>query len=246
MADDPLLLWPAWPAPGNVRACMSTRLGGVSEGAYASLNLGLHSGDAPTRVQENRKRLMHAAAVPTEPRWLKQVHGTHVEAAHTLDAGATPEADGTWTDRAQVPCVVMAADCLPVLLAHRDGTAVAAVHAGWRGLAAGVLEAGLAALPGNARDYIAWLGARIGPQAFVVREDVRAAFQGQNDEAAFEALAGGQWRADLGRLAALRLRAQGVAVYDSGLCTASDPEHYFSHRRDGKCGRMAALIWRAH
>ncbi|MHA7832839.1 MAG: peptidoglycan editing factor PgeF [Algiphilus sp.] len=225
---------------------MSTRVGGVSQANFASLNLGLHSGDAVDCVQENRKRLMQAAALPAEPRWLTQVHGTRVLPAHTIGPGDAPEADGAWTDQVQMPCVVMAADCLPVLLARRDGAAVAALHAGWRGLAAGVLETGLAALPGDARDYIAWLGARIGPQAFVVREDVRSAFRGQGDETAFETLAGGQWRANLGRLAAVRLRAQGVAVYDSGLCTASDPTHYFSHRRDGRCGRMAALIWRVH
>ncbi|MEQ9614573.1 MAG: peptidoglycan editing factor PgeF [Algiphilus sp.] len=243
-AGSPPLLWPDWPAPGNMRACMSTREGGVSEGAFASLNLGLHSGDDSAQVRLNRARLLQAAGLPSAPPWLRQVHGTTVLPAHAIGPGDAPEADGVWTDQPQLPCAVMAADCLPVLLARRDGGAVAALHAGWRGLAAGVLEAGLAALPGASSDYMAWLGARIGPKGFVVREDVRAAFNRPEDTAAFVGLGAGQWRADLGRLARHRLEAAGVAVHDSGLCTFSQPAIFYSHRRDGPCGRMAAIIWR--
>lgn len=223
---------------------MSMRQGGVSAGVYASMNVGMNSGDDAERVRENRHRLVQASKLPAEPCWLRQVHGVDVVAAHDVPAGHVPEADGAWTDAPGVGCVVMAADCLPVLLARRDGGAVAALHAGWRGLAAGVIEAGVGALPGAPEQYIAWLGARIGPDAFVVREDVRSAFQGADDASAFAPVGAGQWRADLGRLAANRLRLLGVEAFDSGLCTASDNERFFSHRRDGACGRMAAVIWR--
>lgn len=238
------VLCPDWPAPQGVRAFMSTRRGGVSSGVYASMNVGMNSGDDADRVRENRQRLVQATGLREPPRWLRQVHGVVVVAAHEVPADRVPEADGAWTDAPGVGCVVMAADCLPVLLARRDGGAVAALHAGWRGLAEGVVEAGVNALPGAPEQYIAWLGARIGPDAFVVREDVRSAFQGADDAAAFASVGADQWRADLGRLAANRLRLLGIEAFDSGLCTASDNARFFSHRRDGACGRMAAVIWR--
>lgn len=223
---------------------MSTRQGGVSSGLFGSLNVGMHSGDDVDLVRENRRRLAQAVALPAEPCWLRQVHGVEVVAAHGLTAISHPEADGAWTDQTDTPCVVMAADCLPVLLARRDGGAVAALHAGWRGLAAGVIEAGVRRLPGAPETYIAWLGARIGADAFLVRDDVRAAFQGAEDGAAFSPAGAQQWRADLGALAANRLRAMGIASFDCGRCTFTDHEHFFSYRRDGQSGRMAAMIWR--
>jgi hypothetical protein len=221
---------------------MSTRRGGVSRGPFASLNLGALTEDDAAAVQRNRKRLRRAAALPREPRWLRQVHGRRIVALDEVPAGGpAPEADGGWSAGSAV-CAVLVADCMPLLLARRDGGAVAAVHAGWRGLAAGVLEAALAALPGPAGDWLAWLGPRIGPAHFLVREDVRAAFPDAGF--AFREAGGGQWHADLGAIATRRLRERGVAVHDSGLCTASDAQRFYSFRRDGRCGRMAALIWR--
>lgn len=236
------LIHPDWQAPPSVQACMSTRIGGVSKGDFASLNLGAMTDDDPAAVTQNRRRLRNAATLPAEPRWLKQVHGTRIVALDdSPESDGAEVADGSWSARGAV-CVVLAADCLPVLLARRDGTAVAAVHAGWRGLAAGVLEAALAAIPGAPGDWIAWLGPRIGPAHFRVREDVRAAFSGAGF--AFENAGDGQWRADLGAIAAASLRERGVMVWDSGLCTVSDAARFHSHRRDGGGGRMAALVWR--
>lgn len=238
------LIRPEWPAPSGVHACMSTRVGGVSRGSFASLNLGATSDDDAEAVRRNRARLRRAAALPAEPAWLQQVHGRHIVCLDSFEAGqAPPQADASWTAGDAV-CAVLAADCLPVLLARRDGAAVAAVHAGWRGLAAGVVEAALAAIPGRPEQWQAWLGARIGPDHFLVHGDVRQAFDARDDATAFSDAGDGRWRADLGRLAALRLARAGVPVYDSGLCTASDPERFFSHRREQPCGRMAAVIFR--
>lgn len=221
---------------------MSTRLGGVSSGPFASLNLGATTKDDPAAVQNNRERLRRAAALPAEPRWLRQVHGRRVVALDATPPGdAPPEADGGWS-AGEVVCAVLAADCMPVLLARRDGGAVAAVHAGWRGVAAGVLEAALSAIPGAPEDWLAWIGPRIGPAHFLVREDVLAAFPDAGF--AFREAGRSQWHADLGAIAARRLSERGVAVHDSGLCTVADARRFFSHRRDGPCGRMAALIWR--
>ncbi|WP_232226795.1 peptidoglycan editing factor PgeF [Algiphilus aromaticivorans] len=221
---------------------MSTRVGGVSQGPFARLNLGALTEDDPAAVKDNRERLRRAAALPGEPSWLRQVHGRRIVALDEMPAGGSPpEADGGWSAAGAV-CAVLAADCMPVLLARRDGGAVAAVHAGWRGLAAGVLETALAAVPGASQDWLAWLGPRIGPAHFLVREDVLAAFP--DAVFAFREAGDGQWHADLAAIAARRLGAHGVAVHDSGLCTAADAQRFFSHRRDGRCGRMAALIWR--
>lgn len=235
------LLLPDWPAPSNVRACVSTRLGGVSSGAYASLNLGAHVGDEAEAVAENRRRFAKAADLAHEPAWLTQVHGCAVVAA-----GEHATADACWTATPRRPCAVMTADCLPVLFAALDGSCVAAAHAGWRGLAAGVLESTLAALPTSPAQVIAWLGPAIGPAAFQVGDEVRAAFvaQAADDAAAFRP-DGKRWRADLFALARARLARAGVAaVYGGGLCTVSDQARFFSHRRDGLSGRFASLIWR--
>jgi YfiH family protein len=216
----------------------------VSVGPYASLNLGDHVGDDPAAVAENRRRLKAALALPAEPHWLRQVHGMRVIQA---DAGQPTEADGVWTDRIGVVCTVGMADCLPVLFCDRAGTRVAAAHAGWRGLAAGVLEATVAALGVAPDQLLAWIGPAIGAAAFEVGPEVRAAFLAADAEAilAFQPGRGDRWQADLMALARQRLRRAGVAQAWGGHgCTSSESAWFFSHRRDGTSGRMAALIWR--
>lgn len=237
----PLLL-PDWPAPPNVRAFVSTREGGVSAGAFASLNLGAHVGDDPAAVAENRRRFARAAGIAA-PGWLSQVHGCDVVPAN---AAGGERADASWTAEAGLPCAVLTADCLPVLFAAVDGSCVAAAHAGWRGLAAGVLEATLATLPVPASRLMAWLGPAIGPDAFQVGDKVRTAFVGAaaEDAAAFKP-DGQRWRADLFGLARARLRRAGVeSIHGGGICTVSDATRFFSHRRDGLSGRFATVIER--
>lgn len=234
-----------WPAPPGVRAVSTLRLGGVSQGAYDSLNLAAHVGDAPARVAANRRRLRESLALPAEPFWLNQTHGLAVAQARR-ESGLPPEADASFSGEAGVVCAVMTADCLPVLFCDRAGTQVAAAHAGWRGLAAGVLEATLAALGGG--DWMAWLGPAIGPQAFEVGPPVRQAFLerlGEDGQAAFRQTGENHWLADLCALARIRLARAGVnEVYGGGHCTYADPGCFFSYRRDGQTGRMATLIWR--
>lgn len=232
---------PDWPAPPGVRAGNTLRTGGVSVGPYASLNLGDHVGDERERVAENRRRLRTALNLPAEPVWLNQVHGSEVVKA---DSPHTRMADAAWTDERGVVCAVMTADCLPILLCNRLGTRVAAVHAGWRGLAGGVVEAAVAALA--TPDLIAWLGPAIGREAFEVGDEVRWAFierLGDDCGNAFRP-ANGKWRADLYALARQVLNRVGIAaVYGGEYCTHSDPTRFFSYRRDGQTGRMASLIW---
>jgi polyphenol oxidase len=233
-----------WPAPRRIHALQTRRSGGVSTGEFATLNLGDHVGDEPLAAAENRRRLCAALQLQTEPQWLDQVHGTQVAALP--HASERPQADACWTTQAGVVCAVLTADCLPVLLCADDGSVVAAAHAGWRGLVAGVLEATLAALPLPPSRCLAWLGAAIGPAAFEVGPEVRAALIAA-DAGCAQAFApgrGDRWQADLYRLARRRLLAAGVAaVHGGGLCTASDAAAWFSHRRDGRSGRMASLIW---
>lgn len=240
----PRWITPDWPAPAGVRALTSLRAGGVSRGAYAGLNLALHVGDDPERVRENRDRLARAAGVPVEPCWLEQVHGAGVIDAADWRPGVRADA-AVARDPGRV-CAVLTADCLPVLLCARDGGAVAAIHAGWRGLAAGVIEAAVRALGDSG---IAWLGPAIGPQAFEVGEEVRAVFLAADADAAaaFRPSPAGRWLADLYRLARRRLRAAGVTeVYGGGECTHRDAARFYSYRRDGVTGRMASLIWREY
>lgn len=247
---------PDWPKPRRVRALMTTRNGGVSAGAWAGAsggggcNLGLHCGDEPEAVVANRARL--AACLPAEPGWLRQVHGVRVVDAGEARApdGAPCEADALFATMPRIVCAVQVADCLPVLLCDRDGTRVAAAHAGWRGLAAGVLEATLARSGLDADRTFAWLGPCIGPTRFEVGDEVRdlfiAAARGGRDpvDAAFVRSTSGKWLADLPALASARLAACGVRdVTASGLCTVSDPRRFYSYRRDGVTGRMAAAIW---
>ncbi len=235
---------PDWPAPPGVRALMTTRQGGTSPPPWDSLNLGVAVGDDPARVSANRALL--GTLLPQPPRWLRQVHGRAVVHADAVRAHAPPEADAAWTATAGVVCCVQVADCLPVLLSTRDGSAVGAAHAGWRGLAGGVIEAAVAAMPAPAAAVIAWLGPAIGPAHFEVGGEVRAAFVGHDPDSAadFRSHGPGKWLADLFALARRRLRAAGVeAMHGGGLCTVSDPARFFSHRRDRPGGRMAALVW---
>lgn len=240
----PELIVPDWPAPANVRAVQTTRHGGVSRGPYASLNLGDHVGDDATAVAANRTRL--EAMLPAGPIWLKQVHGIAV--AHADTAGAGVEADAAVAHHHDRVCAVMTADCLPLLLCDRSGSAVAAAHAGWRGLCAGVIEATVAAMCVPASDLLAWLGPAIGPQAFEVGDEVRTAFLAHDvvATAAFAAHGRGKWLADIWLLARQRLAALGVdSVWGGGQCTVADRERFFSYRRDGATGRMATCIWLA-
>lgn len=235
-----------WDAPAAVGALMSQREGGVSAAPYDTLNLGIAVGDDPAAVAENRRRF--AAATGAEPFWLQQVHGTRVvRLGHDDDRVA----DAAWTDEPGLACVVQVADCLPVLLARRDGRAVAAAHAGWRGLAGGVVEAALGALcEGSAcapADVVAWLGPCIGPRQFEVGADVLAAFPGAASRFVSRPRADGspRWLADLPALARDRLRAAGVVAVAGGTwCTVEDRSRFFSFRRDGVTGRLAAAVWR--
>ncbi|KAA3655270.1 MAG: peptidoglycan editing factor PgeF [Proteobacteria bacterium] len=240
----PVVITPDWPAPPGVHALMTTRVGGVSTGPFASLNLGDHVGDAPAAVAANRRAL--TAWCPAPPRWLNQVHGVEVVPAASIEAAV--DADASFARREDVVCAVMTADCLPVLFCDTKGAVVAAAHAGWRGLHAGVLEQTVARMQVPPGDVMAWLGAAIGPDAFEVGDEVRAAFVAHEAAAAAAFRPGrvpGKWLADLYALARQRLAACGVTrVYGGDLCTVSDPQRFFSYRRDGQTGRMAAMVWR--
>ncbi|WP_459206737.1 peptidoglycan editing factor PgeF [Pseudomonas sp. MLB6B] len=235
------LLFPDWPAPANVGACVTTRAGGVSLPPYDTFNLGDHVGDAPQAVAENRQRL--SSTLQVRPAWLKQVHG--VDVAHA-DPERVCQADACWTSTPGIACAAMTADCLPVLFCDRAGSRVAAAHAGWRGLAAGVLEATLDTLAIAPDQVLVWLGPAIGPQAFEVGLEVREAFTRQHPEAHTAFVPGaqpGKLLADIYALARIRLAARGVtAVYGGGLCTVSDPRFY-SYRRTPQGGRFASLVW---
>lgn len=234
-------LEPDWPAPARVRACSTTRSAGDSQPPFDRFNLGDHVGDDPLQVQANRSWL--AQQLNCSPAWLEQVHGvTVVEARPAVVATA----DACWSRTPGVACTIMTADCLPVLLAARDGSCVAAVHAGWRSLAGGVLENTLVAMAVPPDAVLAWLGPAIGPEVYEVGPEVRDAFVARHAaaEAAFVPSGrAGHWLADLYRLARIRLAAAGVqAVYGGGFCTLTD-ERFYSYRGDAVTGRQASLIW---
>ena len=238
------LIRPDWPAPANVRALVTTRRGGVSQGPYASLNLGDHVGDDPAAVAHNRALL--SAQLPAGPVWLKQVHGLAVVEADRVSG--IPEGDASVARRPGTVCAVLTADCLPVLLCDQAGTVVGAAHAGWRGLAGGVIEAAVAAMGVAPERQMAWLGPAIGPEAFEVGGEVRDIFMAHDAaaERAFVAHGNGKWLADIYLLAAQRLGRLGVPRVSGGnLCTYRDRERFYSYRRDGATGRMASLIWLA-
>ncbi|NBC22576.1 MAG: peptidoglycan editing factor PgeF [Gammaproteobacteria bacterium] len=237
------LIRPDWEAPPVVAAAATTRTGGVSTGAFAEFNLGAHVGDVPAAVAENRRRLVEALALPGEPAWLAQVHGTRVVEARP---GGTPaEADAAVTREPGVVCAVLTADCLPVLLASRGGDEVAAVHAGWRGLADGVISAALEGMRTPPEELLAWLGPAIAQPAFEVGDEVRERFIRRDviNAAFFAPNERHRWQADLTGLARRELEAAGVGVSGGGFCTHDESERFFSYRRDGSCGRQATLVW---
>ncbi|CAN5302902.1 purine nucleoside phosphorylase YfiH [soil metagenome] len=250
------LIIPDWTAPPNIAALVTTRSGGESLPPYddgqggGGLNLAMHVGDDAGRVMRNRALLREL--LPAEPSWLSQIHGTSVvDAAQTFDAASygTIEADASFATEAGVVCAIMTADCLPVIFCDQAGSIVAAAHAGWRGLANGVLENTVSCLRDKgAVEILAWLGPAIGPLQFEVGEDVRSVFV-QRDaraEAAFNAFTGrpGKYLADIYQLARLVLAKAGVRqIFGGGLCTVSDPGQFYSYRRDHSTGRFASLVW---
>lgn len=235
-------LVPDWPAPANVHARVTTRAGGASTGPWQGLNLASHVGDDPAHVALNRAWLR--AQLPADPLWLEQVHGTDCVVAESAQTGCTADASVSF-EPWQI-CAVLTADCLPVLFCTQDGQGVGAAHAGWRGLLAGVLENTVRAMQAPPDQIMAWFGPAIGPQAFEVGDEVRAAFLAHDAACADAFVAHGQkWLADIYALARLRLQDMGLlSIYGGGLCTVSDAERFYSYRRDGATGRMASLIWR--
>jgi len=242
--DEVPMIAPDWRVPARVRAAFTLRLGGVSHAPYDSLNVGTHVEDSAAAVRENRRRLQERLQLPSEPVWLQQVHGVEVL---DLDArGISRAADAAVTRAPGRVCVIQVADCMPVLFAARDGSAVGAAHAGWRGLAGGVLEATVRKLGVAPDQLLAWLGPAISQEHFEVGDDVRDAFVSHDPSAgpAFVANPRGRWQCNLYALARRRLAALGVHdVSGGGWCTFADAARFFSYRRDGQCGRMAALIW---
>jgi purine-nucleoside/S-methyl-5'-thioadenosine phosphorylase / adenosine deaminase len=234
---------PDWPAPARVRTLITTREGGVSEGPYASLNLGLRSGDDPGRIARNRRLL--EAYLPAPPIWLKQVHGARVASA--CERAGEPEADASTARQPGRVCAVLTADCLPLLLCDRDGTTVGIAHCGWRGIAAGVIEATVSAMGCPASQLVAYLGPAIGPAVYEVGAELREIFASHHaaDAAAFRPGKPGKYFADLYALVRRRLARLGLTeVHGGGFCTYSEPRRFFSFRRDGAAsGRMASLIW---
>jgi len=235
---------PAWPAPAGVKAFVTTRAGGVSEGEHASMNLGLSSGDDPVRVERNRAIVR--AHLPSEPVYMVQVHGVGVADLDRLAIGERPRADAAVTAMRGRAAAVLTADCMPLFLCERSGTRVAVAHAGWRGMAAGVIENAVAALRVDAADVVAWMGPAIGPDAFEIGPEVREAFLAADPDAqgAFRAHAPGKFMADLYALARRRLARMGVGeIHGGGFCTFHDAGRFFSYRRRKDSGRMGAFIW---
>lgn len=248
---DSVLLRADWPAPPGVRALTTLRCGlevGVSAPPFDRFNLGDRCGDDPEAVAHNRAALRWLAELPAEPRWLRQVHGTRVWRFHAGDAVQDVEADAAVTSVPGEVLVVLTADCLPILLCAADGSEVAAVHAGWRGLAAGIVERSIAAMRTPPGRVLAWIGPAAGPARYEVDAAVRDPFVAGDPgaAAAFAPTHPGHWLCDLPRLATMRLQRLGVGVVHGGRhCTISDPQRFYSHRRDGRSGRMASLIWLA-
>ncbi|WAK01949.1 peptidoglycan editing factor PgeF [Methylobacter sp. YRD-M1] len=236
-------LEPDWPAPGHIHAATTLRTGGVSKGAFASLNPATHVGDDAETVRQNRQIIKTMLGLPAEPVWLEQIHSSIA-----VDAGKTQslvQADASYTDEAGVVCAVLTADCLPLLVCNTDGSRIAAIHAGWRGLLSGVIGNTVTAM-GN-QDLLVWLGPAIGPACFEVGAEVREAFIEKSAEfaAVFKERGNGKWLADIYQLARSDLAALGIdSIYGGNLCTVTDHERFYSYRRDKETGRMATLIWR--
>ena len=240
-----------WPAPSGVRALTTTRHGlGMSQVPFDSFNLGIRCGDDAEAVIENRRQLEAAVGLPASPHWLKQVHGIEVVRFLTPPPASAGEgevqADAAVTTTPGIVLAILTADCLPVVFAARDGSEIGAAHAGWRGLADGMLEATVAAMKTPARDIVAWLGPAAGPDAYEIGEEVFDALVSGDAgaSAAFAPTRPGHWKVDLYALARRRLAGIGVTdLHGGGLCTISDPARFFSHRRDRRSGRIATLAW---
>jgi len=236
-------LQPDWPAPSHVHAVTTLRSGGVSGGVFSSLNPAMHVGDEAHLVHVNRQQIKEMLALPSEPVWLEQIHSNRVVAA--AKSQLLQQADASYTDLAGVVCAVMTADCLPLLLCDVDGTQVAAIHAGWRGLLAGIIGNTVACLKN--RDLLVWLGPAIGPESFEVGAEVRAAFLEKSAEfsSAFKEQDNGKWLADIYQMARIELQALGInKVFGGNFCTVTEQDRFYSYRRDKVTGRMATLIWR--
>lgn len=249
-------LTPDWPAPANVHAATMLRTGGVSCGAYASLNPAMHVGDEPERVLQNRQLIKEWLDLPSDPVWLDQTHSNRAVQAANLPyppfakggRGDLQQADASYTAESGVVCAVLTADCLPLLVCATDGSQVAAIHAGWRGLLAGVIGNTLTAM--KCSDVLVWLGPAIGPDCFEIGAEVRNAFLDKSTAfiTAFKQQSNGKWLADIYRLARIDLAMLGLGVdkvYGGGFCTVTEQERFYSYRRDKQTGRMATLIWRA-
>ena len=237
---------PDWPAPPSVRSVTTTRSGGASRVPYASLNLGAGTGDAPGAVADNRAQMLAALGIGHDPCWLRQVHGAEVVSAAHFDR--PPPADACVGRPGSPPCVVLTADCLPVVLCDASGTRVGIAHAGWRGLRAGVIARCVAAMQRPRRELLAWLGPAIGPASYEVgpevRESILAAEPGARSAFAPSAPGADRWLADLYEIAVRQLESLGIhRIYGGGFCTYRDRERFFSYRRDGTTGRFATLIW---
>jgi YfiH family protein len=238
-------LIPNWPAPINIKACFTMRMDGHSKPPYESFNIGNHVGDDEKAVAANRKQLITELKLPQTPFWLNQVHGTQVACADDIDSATT--ADAIYARKTNNPCVILTADCMPLFLCDRQGTIVALAHAGWRGLAAGVIENTITAMKIPGKNILAWMGPAMGPQKFEVGSEVREQFLATDPDAtaAFMPLPNQKWLANIYLLAQQRLHNCGVTAISGGdHCTFTEKEKFFSYRRDGKqSGRMAALIW---
>ncbi len=234
-------LYPDWPAPPQVRAACTTRLGGVSRAPYAELNVATHVGDTSEAVETNRAMLSQALALPSEPAWLQQCHGVHIVDAHTDER----EADASFATRPGAVCVVQTADCLPVLLCSKTDSWIAAVHVGWRGLVAGIVPAAVAAYPGEPEDLLAWLGPAISASHYEVDSPVREALGSELSAVALQETGRvGHWHLDLVAAARWSLSQAGVDAHFGGRwCTYSDARRFYSYRREPTTGRMATLIW---
>jgi YfiH family protein len=252
MSDAKHWLTPDWPAPANIYAATTLRCGGSSCGAYASLNPAMHVGDDVDQVKQNRLIIKGLLNLPSEPVWLEQVHGNR--AVQALKNESLQQADASYTTETGIVCAIMTADCLPLLVCSTDGSRVAAIHAGWRGLLAGVIGNTLSVMQSSSlskgrdeQDFLVWLGPAIGPDCFEVGAEVREAFLDKAEafETAFKQQNNGQWLADIYRLARIDLAMLGIDnVYGGEFCTVTDHERFYSYRRDKETGRMATLIWR--
>ncbi len=237
-------LTPDWPAPANVHAATTLRSGGFSHGAYASLNPAMHVGDDADSVRQNRQLIKASLELPDYPVWLDQIHSNR--AVQALKNETLQQADASYTSKSGVVCAVLTADCLPLLVCAADGSQVAAIHAGWRGLLAGVIGNTITAMKNS--DVLVWLGPAISPDCFEVGAEVRAAFLDKSAafSTAFKEKSNSKWLADIYQLARIDLAMLGInKVYGGGFCTVTEAERFYSYRRDKQTGRMATLIWRA-